>query len=72
MAITGRIMIRIKTDIFHHCGPRVAFCAAITSGRVCELALERNKASKYSFQVKTSTNKNVATSPGMASGRTID
>jgi len=24
-AITGRIMIMISTDMYHHCGPRVAF-----------------------------------------------
>ena len=29
-AITGRIITKINTDIFHHCGPRVAFCEEIT------------------------------------------
>ena len=33
-AITGRIMIMISTDMYHHCGPRVAFCAATLNGMV--------------------------------------
>src|SRR5215216_115682 len=72
ITITGTIMIKIKTDMFHHCGPRVAFCAAMVNGRVWTFALERNKANKYSFHVKTRTNRKVATKPGTASGRTID
>ena len=36
--ITGTIMIRIRTDIAHHCGPRVAFWAATWRGIVCEWA----------------------------------
>src|SRR5919206_280871 len=61
MPITGRIMIKISTDIYHHCGPRVAFCAATSSGIVCTLENDRNSASRYSFQQNTSTNRNVAT-----------
>jgi hypothetical protein len=34
--------------------------------------MERKMASSYSFQVKTKTNKNVATRPGTESGKTID
>ena len=58
--------------MYHHCGPRVAFWAAIVRGNVWESAPERNKASRYSFQQKTNTNRNVATRPGTASGSTID
>src|SRR2546427_8142371 len=72
MAMTGVIMIRISTDMYHHIGPRVAFCAAMLSGRVWAFALVRNNANKYSFHEKTSTNKNVAARPGVASGSTID
>src|SRR2546428_12011927 len=72
MAMTGVIMIRISTDMYHHIGPRVAFCAAMLSGRVWAFALVRNNANKYSFHEKTSTSKNVAARPGGVSGRTID
>src|SRR2546427_13185583 len=72
MPITGVIMIRINTDMYHHIGPRVAFCAAMLNGRVCAFALVRNNANKYSFHEKTSTSKNVAARPGVASGKTID
>src|SRR5882672_5601593 len=72
IAITGPIMIRISTDMYHHCGPRVAFCAATVSGMVCDLELERNSANKYSFQAKTRTKRKVATNPGTANGSTID
>ncbi len=41
MTMTGTIMIRTRTDIAHHCGPRVASWAATSSGIVCDLALER-------------------------------
>ena len=58
-------MITIKTDMYHHCGPRVAFCAAIKRGSVCALAVERNSASRYSFQVRMSTNRKVAARPGL-------
>ena len=42
MAITGAIMITMSTDMYHHSGPRVVFCAATSTGMVCALALERN------------------------------
>src|SRR2546428_5654594 len=71
MAMTGVIMIRISTDMYHHIGPRVAFCAAMLSGRVWAFALVRNNANKYSFHEKTSTSKNVAARPGVVSGRTL-
>ena len=32
IATTGTIMTMIRTDIDHHCGPRVAFWAAIRMG----------------------------------------
>jgi len=32
--MTGTIMIMISTDMYHHCGPRVAFCAATVICRV--------------------------------------
>ena len=69
---TGTIMTMISTDIDHHCGPRVAFWAAIRMGRVWELALERKSASSYSFQVMIRTRMMVAARPGAASGSTID
>ena len=34
IAMTGIIMIRIKTDMYHHCGPRVLFWAATVNGMV--------------------------------------
>ncbi len=49
IAITGAIMIRMSTDMYHHCGPRVAFRAATVSGSVCALALVRNSAIRYSM-----------------------
>src|SRR5207302_9721807 len=72
MPMTGVIMMRISTDMYHHIGPRVAFCAAVLSGRVCAFALVRNNANKYSVHEKTSTSKNVAARPGVGSGNTID
>src|SRR5207253_10589712 len=66
IAITGVIMIRMSTDMYHHCGPRVAFCAATVRGRVCAFELVRNNAIRYSFQAKTRTKRNVATRPGTA------
>ena len=74
MAITttGVIMIRMSTDIAHHCGPRVAFWAATWSGMVWASALVRTRAIRNSFQAKISTIRKVATRPGTAIGRTID
>ncbi len=69
---TGAIMIRISTDIAHHCGPRVAFWAATWRGIVWALALVRTSAIRYSFQAKIRTIRNVATSPGTEIGRTIE
>src|SRR4029450_11951187 len=71
-AMTGRIMIWMSTDMYHHCGPRVAFWAATVSGMVWASALERNRASRYSFQEKTSTIRKVATRPGSDSGRVME
>jgi len=34
MATTGAIMMMISTDMYHHCGPRVAFWAATSRGMV--------------------------------------
>ena len=74
MAITttGMIMIRMRTDIAHHCGPRVAFWAATRSGIVWAFALDRMSAMRYSFQAKISTMRNVATRPGTEIGSTIE
>src|SRR5437667_199812 len=74
MAITttGAIMIRISTDIAHHCGPRVAFWAATWSGIVWALALVSTRATRNSFQAKIRTIRNVATRPGTESGSTIE
>src|SRR5262245_38127584 len=58
--ITGRIMIRIKTDTYHHWAPRVAFWAAMVSGSVWVLAPMRKRAKRYSLHEKTSTSRNVA------------
>ena len=57
-------MIRIRTDIAHHCGPRVAFWAATWSGIVWALALVRTSAMRNSFQAKIRTIRKVATRPG--------
>ena len=65
-------MIRISTDIAHHCGPRVAFWAATWSGIVWASALVRTSAIRNSFQAKISTIRNVATRPGTEIGRTIE
>ena len=64
-------MITISTLMYHHCGPRVAFCAATNRGSVCALAVDRNSASRYSFQARMNTRRLVATSPGRARGKTI-
>ena len=72
MTTTGAIMMRIRTDIAHHCGPRVAFWAATWSGIVCALALVRTSAMRNSFQAKISTIRNVATRPGTEIGSTIE
>src|SRR6185503_11627014 len=69
---TGVIMMRISTDIAHHCGPRVAFCAATWSGIVWAFALVRTRAIRNSFQAKIRTMRNVATRPGTEIGRTIE
>src|SRR6516225_11737910 len=55
IAMTGAIMITIKTDMYHHCGPRVPFCADTRTGMVWAFALERKSASRYSFQQRMST-----------------
>ena len=34
MTITGAIMMTISTDMYHHWGPRVVFCAATSTGMV--------------------------------------
>src|SRR5205823_7886484 len=70
--ITGPSMIRMSTDMYHHCGPRVAFCAATVRGSVWAFALVRKRAMRYSFHAKTRTKRNVATSPGTARGSTIE
>src|SRR4029079_7474380 len=70
--ITGTIMIRIRTDMYHHCGPRVAFWAATVSGRVWARADDRKSAIRYSFQANTRTNRKVATRPGVDTGSTIE
>ena len=70
--MTGTIMIMISTDMYHHCGPRVAFWAATVSGSVCALALERKSASRYSFQAKTARAGRSRRGPGVDSGSTID
>ena len=69
--ITGTIMTMISTDMYHHCGPRVAFWAATRIGMVCAFAVDRKSASRYSFQERMSTSSVVATRPGLASGSTI-
>src|SRR5919198_3576872 len=70
--ITGMIISRISTDMYHHWGPRVAFWAATVSGSVWARAVVRNSASRYSFHANTSTKRNVATSPGTDTGTTIE
>ena len=70
-ATTGAIMMTIKADMYHHCGPRVPFCAATRIGMVWALAVERKSARRYSFQARIRTSSAVAISPGLASGRTI-
>src|SRR5436190_3248543 len=72
MATTGVIMIRMRTDIAHHCGPRVAFWAATWSGIVWAFALVRTSAIRNSFQAKMRTIRKVATRPGTEIGKTID
>ena len=72
MMITGTIMISIRTDIAHHCGPRVASWAATSSGIVWAFALVRISATRYSFHAKISVIRNVATRPGTAIGRTTE
>ena len=72
MTTTGAIMMRIRTDIAHHWGPRVAFWAATWSGIVWALALVRTRAIRNSFQAKMSTMRNVATRPGTEIGSTIE
>ena len=62
----------ISTDMYHHCGPRVAFCAATSNGMVWALAVERKSASRYSFQARISTRSEGGDQPGRASGSTID
>ncbi len=68
MMTTGAIITTISTDMFHHCGPRVVFCAETSTGMVWALALERKSASRYSFQARIRTRRNVATSPERTSG----
>ena len=68
MTTTGAIMTTISTDMFHHCGPRVVFCAETSTGMVCALALERKSARRYSFQARISTSRKVATRPERTSG----
>ena len=68
MTITGAIITTIRTDMFHHCGPRVVFCAETSTGMVCALALVRKSASRYSFQARMRTSRNVATRPERVSG----
>ena len=63
ITITGVIMIRISTDIAHHCGPRVAFWAATWSGIVWALALVGTRAIRNSFQAKMRQKMAVATIP---------
>ena len=46
MTMTGAIMMTISTDMYHHCGPRVVFCAATSTGMVWAFALERKSASR--------------------------
>ena len=58
--------------MYHHCGPRVAFCAAISSGSVWALAVERKSASRYSFQARISTRMKAAPAPARESGSTIE
>ena len=53
--MTGMIMIRMSTDMYHHCGPRVAFCADTRTGIVWAFAVVRNSARRYSFHANTST-----------------
>ena len=65
--ISGAIIMMITTDMYHHCGPRVAFMAAIKSGKVCALAVDKNSAIKYSFQHRINTRRKVAASPGFDS-----
>ena len=72
MMTTGAIMIRIRTDIAHHCGPRVAFWAATWSGIVWAFALVSTSAIRNSFHEKIRTIRNVATSPGTEIGSTIE
>ena len=70
-AMTGTIINRMRTDMVHHCGPRVAFCAATRTGMVWALAFERKSARRYSFQARMKTRSDVATRPARASGRTM-
>src|SRR4029077_12144730 len=55
MTMTGAIMMTISTDMYHHCGPRVVFCAATSTGMVWALALVRKSASRNSFQARMKT-----------------
>ena len=68
MTTTGAIITTISTDMFHHCGPRVVFWADTSTGMVCALALERKRASRYSFHARISTRRKVATRPDRTSG----
>lgn len=36
--VTDRIITTIRTDMYRHYGPRMAFCAAMSSGSVQALA----------------------------------
>src|SRR5690349_10590867 len=72
MTITGAIITRMRTDIAHHWGPRVAFWAATWRGIVWAFALVRTNAIRNSFQAKIRTIRKVATSPGTEIGSTID
>ena len=62
MTMTGAIITTISTDMFHHCGPRVVFCAETRTGMVCALAFDRKSASRYSFQARMSTSPSPLTS----------
>ena len=72
MTTTGAIMIRTSTDIAHHCGPRVASCAATSRRHRLRLGAGKDQGDRYSFQAKIRTIRNVATRPGTDSGSTIE
>jgi len=71
MTITGAIITTMSTDMFHHCGPRVVFCAETSTGMVWASALVRKSASRYSFQARMRTSRKVATRPERTSGRAM-